>query len=129
MQRHNRGNAYRKKEEYGLAFRDYTKALEINRNDGLAYYNRALTCLQAAGSSTEVQAKSHKQRNNYTHAIADLSRFLKLHPRVASAHQLRGIAYRENGDTEKAAADFKQAETLTAERGAPQPATTRTKQP
>ena len=59
------------------------------------------------------------QRNNYTHAIADLSRFLKLHPRVASAHQLRGIAYRENGDTEKAAADFKQAETLTAEKQPP----------
>lgn len=126
---HNRGNAYRKKEEYALAFRDYTKALEINRNDGLAYYNRALTCLQAAGSGTEVQADSHKQRNNYTHAIADLSRFLKLHPRVASAYQLRGIAYRENGDTEKAAADFKQAEILTAERGVPQPTTARTKQP
>ena len=76
-----------------------------------------------------MQANSHKQRNNYTHAIADLSRFLKLHPRVASAYQLRGIAYRENGDTEKAAADFKQAEILTAERGVPQPTTARTKQP
>lgn len=122
---HNRGNAHRKQEEYALAFRDYTKALEINRNDGLAYYNRALTCLQAAGSGTEVQTNSHKQRNNYTHAIADLSHFLKLHPNVASAFRLRGIAHRENGDGEKATADFKQAETMNAGPSNPQPAASR----
>ncbi|MEE3368511.1 MAG: tetratricopeptide repeat protein [Planctomycetota bacterium] len=126
---HNRGNAHRKKEEYALAFRDYSKALEINRNDGLAYYNRALTCLQAAGSGTEVHASSQKQQNNYTHAIADLSNFLKLHPRVASAFQLRGIAYRENGDTEKATADFRQAEKLRGGQSNPQPTAVPTNEP
>ena len=88
-------------------------------DQALAYYNRALTCLQAAGSGAGLQTDSEKQQNNYTHAIADLSQFLKLHPKVASAFQLRGIAYRENGDAEMAAADFKQAETLRAASNAP----------
>ena len=118
---HNRGNAYRKSQQYPLAFRDYTKALEFNRNDGLAHYNRALTCLHAADADGAHQPTQLQRQNNFKQAINDLSDFLRLHPNVASAYQLRGIAHRENGAPKKAADDFAQAKALEAARLVPQP--------
>ncbi len=84
-----RGNAYRFMEEYTLAIADYTKVIEDNKDD------------QKYSSHINILAKDtpsfNFSNNNYTNS------------EVARAYFGRGYSYSEQGDLDKAIADYTKA--------------------
>lgn len=88
------GEGYYKMEKYDKAIAYYDKAIELNPNHALAYYDRA-------GAYAEI--------HQYKKAIADYDRAIELNPNDALAYYNRASAYSEIGENEKAIADYDRA--------------------
>jgi len=76
---------------YDRAIADCNKAIEINPNDAVAYYNRGSV---------------YPDKGNYNQAIADFNKAIEINPDYAKAYANQGIAYARNGNYDKAIANF-----------------------
>ena len=91
-----RAIVYAGKGEPELAIKDYDRAIELNpRAD---FYNNRGNAL--------------RKTRAFDLAIADLDQAIKLEPNYSSAYWTRGLIYRDKGDKEKAADDYKKALSL-----------------
>ena len=90
----NRGAAYLLKPnpDYDLAISDYTRAIELNPDDLLAYKGRATAYMR-------------KSDPDYPKAISDFTVMLDHNPYDAALYLKRAEAYEENGETDRARDD------------------------
>ncbi|MBI5966717.1 MAG: tetratricopeptide repeat protein [Deltaproteobacteria bacterium] len=72
----------------------FTRAIELNPKDAMAYYNRCV---------------SYGKLGDYRQAIRDYNRAIELNPKYASAFYNRGKAYADLGDSRQAIRDLKTA--------------------
>jgi tetratricopeptide (TPR) repeat protein len=79
------------------AIADFTKIIELNPDDAIAYYNRGM---------------AYSFLQNYSNAIADYNQAIELKPDYANAYYNRGMAYKNLQDYQSAIADLKEAERL-----------------
>ena len=98
MAYNNRGTAYGELGNYQQAIKDFTKAIELNPQYAMAYYNRGLTYGRNLG--------------NYQQAIKDYTKAIQLNPQDAMAYYKRGLAYAKSGDAQKALENLKIAAKL-----------------
>ncbi|GMT50040.1 MAG: hypothetical protein IEMM0008_1579 [bacterium] len=91
-----RGDAYFKMQKYEKAVKDYSKAIELHDIDE-AYFKRGL----AYGRNTD-----------FDEGIADLSIYIKRHPRSSLAYTKRGVRHLWKEDFRSAKKDFITATTL-----------------
>ena len=84
-------------QDYYGAIADYTKAIEINPNDGDAYYNRG-------ASKGDIE--------DYYGAIADFTKAIDINPNDNGSYWNRSIAKERIGDIEGACADAKKSVSL-----------------
>ena len=78
-------------------FADYTKAIEINPNYVLSYYNRGV---------------AKEALKDYYGAITDYTKFIEINPNYASAYYNRGIAKYYLGDKNGACQDARKTQDL-----------------
>ena len=86
-----RGDAYYETGEYSKAIAEYNKAIELNPNKALAYFNRAY---------------AYGEIGKYDKAIADYSKAIELNPGDAQAYYNRGLDYHNIGEVSKAVSDL-----------------------
>ncbi len=86
-----RGNAWADKRDYDRAIADYSEALRINPQYGVAYYNRGL---------------AWRNKRDYDRAIADYSEAVRINPKNADAYNNRGIVWSDKRDYDRAIADY-----------------------
>ena len=91
-----RGKIYSKLKNYEKAVENYTKVLEFLPNDYLMYFARGL---------------AYCFLKNYDAALADCDSALKIE-QDGGIYQLRGLCYKNLGETAKAEADFAKAKEL-----------------
>lgn len=84
------------------AIEDYTRAIQLNPNDAIAYNNRGNAYLDLNSPQT---------------AIADYNRAIQIDPNYASPYYNRGLAHAELGNTEVAIDDFDIAADLYLQQG------------
>lgn len=87
----NAGNQFFTDELYHEAIEEYTKAIQVNPYDRIAWYNRAV---------------SYHKLEDINRAIHDLSRILMLEDGFVAAYFLRGTYHFELEDYRKSKADF-----------------------
>ena len=87
----NRGIAYGEKDEYDLAIKDFTKAIELEPDYALAYNNRCAV---------------YRKMGKYDKAIEDCNKAIKLKPDYAEPYNNRGAAYSNKGKIERAIEDY-----------------------
>lgn len=93
-----RGGAWRDKGAYGAAVADFSRALELDPENGGAYFQRGYVYAAFLGR-TDL-------------AVADLDRAITLEPEMPDAWNALGIAEGSAGAYRKAAADFDRALSL-----------------
>ena len=112
----------------------YTKAIEVNATDVLAFFNRGNRYAdkvdhdRAIADYTKVieidpnyaaaynnRGASYAAVRDRDRAIADYSKAIEIDPNFATAYFNRGVAYSEKGQTELAKKDFEQARELDPE--------------
>ena len=88
-----RGEIYLDRQNYEKAIQDFNSAIHVDPNisDSLLFTNRGQAFLE---------------RKDYAKAIEDCSKAIRLDPKNVSAYSLRCRAYREIGDSDKAAEDW-----------------------
>ena len=89
-----RGTIYADKREYDLAINDWTKAIEKDPNEFMAYYGRG-TIYGVSGENDL--------------AIKDYTMALELNPELTKVYVQRGTAYVANGEVELALEDYDRA--------------------
>jgi tetratricopeptide (TPR) repeat protein len=89
-----RGRAYRAKGDYDHAIADYTEAIRVESDYGLAFYSRGI---------------AYFNKKDYDRAIADYTESLRLSPRDIIALQNRGHAYQAKQDYDSAIVDYSEA--------------------
>lgn len=129
-----RGLAYRNKENYDRAIRDFNKAIQLElkmksadveqkKDDSTKRdKNRALDIhklIQAnpepwfyyfqRGVAYSERGKIYIKKGDYERAIADFNTFIQLNPNRADAYNDRGVAYGNKRDFDRAIADFDKA--------------------
>ena len=92
--RTNRGSVYLSAKNYELAYKDLTRAIELDREHVNAYFNRGLV---------------HNAVNNLELSIADLTRAIELDPDLKEAHYNRATVYDRLNDHEGAIRGFTRA--------------------
>jgi len=130
-----RGNAWYNKKDYDNALVDYNKAIEINPNYELAFYNRGFAWIakqdynRAIADFNKVieinpnSASAYVSRGSirralkeYNTAIVDYNNAIEIDPNYASAYYNRGLAKKENNiDFEGSKQDFEKYLELTAD--------------
>jgi tetratricopeptide (TPR) repeat protein len=90
----NRGIAYRRLGDLGLALRDYDEAIRLNPNAADAFNNRG---------------NAYRALNDLDKAIRDYDEAIRLNPQYAHAYNNRGVIFLEMGESGRAAADFDDA--------------------
>ena len=90
----NRGKAYGKIKEWGLAISDFSWAIELDPNDASVYRSRG---------------KAYIQKKNWDLAISDCTRAIELDPDDASAYSNRGLAYIQKKNWDLAISDCTRA--------------------
>ncbi|NLF72869.1 MAG: tetratricopeptide repeat protein [Candidatus Anammoximicrobium sp.] len=122
------GDAYRKKSDYDKAIWYYTRAIEVDPEYGIAYFQRGYTNARwfsrrdAIADYTEFirldpnDAEAYFNRgynyemwmgNDMSLAIADYTEAIRLDPQMVHAYYRRAEAYRrKKGDYDRAIADF-----------------------
>jgi clan AA aspartic protease (TIGR02281 family) len=95
----NRGNAYYNKKDYDGAIADYNEAIRLDPNQALTYHTLAYVN----------RARMYSDKKDYDRAIADYSEAIKLDPKLATAFNLRGLAYLNKRDLDSAVANFNEA--------------------
>jgi tetratricopeptide (TPR) repeat protein len=83
-----------RKEDFGHAIEDYSKAIEIEPNNAAYYSNRAWAYFKIDKTSL---------------GLSDTQRSLELDPHNANAHYTRGRILEAMGRKDEAIADFRQA--------------------
>lgn len=89
-----RGLIYHNMQNYKLAIKDFTQALQLNNDSSFALYARALT---------------YKQEGEFDKASNDLNAAIRLKPDFVDAYNLRGAVYEDQGNIENALADYNNA--------------------
>ena len=79
---------------YQGAISDWSKAIEINPQDAIAYYNRGL----AKGDLEDYQG-----------AISDYDKVIEINPKLADAYRMRGVNKELIGDLKGACSDWRKA--------------------
>jgi hypothetical protein len=124
----NAGFAHYEAERYAEAIADFTRALEVKKDDeaslryrsysyyGLEDYNRSITdtsrLIQMWPDNVDyylARSAAYDEIKEPDKAIADCNQALLINPNLAEAYSNRGIAYRSKGDYDKAIADYTQA--------------------
>ena len=82
------------RDAHGKTIADHTKAIRIDPQNAVAYFNRG--CIYA-------------ELGDRDKAIADYSEAIRLHPRDVIPYQHRGVTYSIKGDYDKAIADYTEA--------------------
>jgi tetratricopeptide (TPR) repeat protein len=127
----NRGIEKAKDGDLDGAIANFDRAIELNPNDDVPYYNRAQAKRlkkDTAGAiadytraielgSTNPAASNNRgnarvENNDRDGAIADFTRAIELKPDYARAYYNRAVAKKAKGDASGAAADFKRAQEL-----------------
>ena len=88
------GQQYSDQGDFGLAIRNYEKAIELNPESVFAHLGYSYACTQIL---------------EYDLAIRALTRVIEMNPNDTFAYQARGDAYLEKGEDELAAKDFERA--------------------
>ena len=86
------GNAYSNRLEYQAAVNNYARALRRDPNYTYVYFSRGVLYWREFGNPLQ--------------AVQDLTRVLELDPSWPEAYFNRALAYKMQGDYEKAIADF-----------------------
>ena len=126
--RTNRGSVYLSEKNYELAYKDLTRAIELDREHVNAYYNRGLVYnavdnleLSIADLTRAIELdpglkEAHYNRatvydrlNDHEGAIRGFTRAIELDKNYIEAYNNRGIVHGILGDYEKATYDFKRA--------------------
>jgi len=122
------GNAALDNGDFDRAIMEYSKAIQLDPNNALAYtrrgeayyykgdYDKAITDYDQAiridaNYAVAYNNRGHVYRNqgNYDRAIADLDQAIRLNPNYTKAFANRGYAYWYKGDYDKAITDYDQA--------------------
>lgn len=113
----NRGHDYMLKDNYDGAIADFDAAIRLDPEDSIAFEDRgraytlkALRLLK--GGTAETGRATGQEKANLDRAIRDFTEEIRLEPQRAYAYTLRGLAWGESGDDERAAADFRRAADL-----------------
>lgn len=88
------GNRYYDKKDYQKALESYNRAIELDQNNAIAYYNRGIV---------------YGKQREYEKAIEDYSRAIDLDENCVNAYNNQGSAYGEQGEYDKAVADYSRA--------------------
>lgn len=80
--------------EYEKAIDNYTKAIEINPEDAMAYNNRGV---------------AYHKLEQYENAISDLTKAIEIHSEESNYYRNRGVSYHHFKQYEKAIKDFTKA--------------------
>lgn len=130
-----RGNTWYNRKNYDNAIADYNKAIEINPNYALAFYNRgfawvgkeeynkaiedyrkAIEIDSNYASAYVIKASILRAMKKYDTAIADYNKAIEIDPYYANAYYNRGLAKKEkNVDLEGSKQDFEKYLELSAD--------------
>ena len=125
---HSRGIVYYYQGNYNASLMDYNKAIALNNNYGLTFYNKGLTemmlkqnaeAYKSFSSTIKLipnndqayndRAIANYNLNNFDEAINDYSKSISLNPQNTKAYYNRGAAYFRTNDMVKACADWQKA--------------------
>lgn len=128
---YNRALLYEEKNNYLMAEKDYTKAIEINSKHTDAYYNRgtllaklkkyelALKDFDACLKLSPTLSEAYCNRGNVYYqlgktdlAVGDYTSALKISPNDPDLYYNRAVVYLSIGQNTKAMSDFKRADAL-----------------
>jgi tetratricopeptide (TPR) repeat protein len=98
-----RGHTHRRLKNYLAALADYTKAIELQPENGYNYLGRGRT---------------HLRMENYAAALADLDKAVEL-VKNAYTYAWRGRVYLQTNDIAEAKADFDHVEAMLNNEGRP----------
>lgn len=90
----NQGTVFHEKGQYDKAIAQYTKAIELNADNAMAYYNRGLAYLN---------------KGQYDKAVSDYNKVIELNPKDSEARYNRGLAYLSKGWHKAAVSDYDKA--------------------
>ena len=76
---------------------DFTKAIELDPNDAMAYNSRG---------------GAYGNKGDYDRAVADCSKAIELKPNYSEAYDSRGLAHKGKGNYDQAREDFATVERL-----------------
>lgn len=132
-----RAHCYSKLNKQKEAFADYAKALEVSNKKSWIYFNRARlyealgddknaitdynkaieTADKSEGDPQSVRnlVELHDRLGETEQAIKDCDRWVSMKPSSYDAYEMRGDLYEQAGQSEKAKADYEQAEKLLTE--------------
>jgi Tfp pilus assembly protein PilF len=121
------GMVHFRNQEYNQAIREFSEAIRLDRDNGIAYLRRAMAydkmgeTDKAIGDYTEtirldpsantyiLRAVSYLRKRDDDKAIQDCIEAIRLNPRSPVAYTTRGMAHADKRDYEKAVLDYTQA--------------------
>ena len=92
-----RGVAFGRSGDHKSSLEDFSSAIRLNSNHGLAYYNRA---------------QAHEWLGNFRQAIDDYSRAIDILPADSMRHLRRGVCRKRLGEIADARRDFAEVRRL-----------------
>ena len=101
-----RGLVFARQGEYLKAYEDFSEAIRLNPNMGIAYMHRGKTFYHIASEYTEEGRIQNEFMQAYDRAISDFDTAIRLNLNFIEAYQYRGHAYYEKKDYNKAITDF-----------------------
>lgn len=123
-----RGLSYDNQGNYEQAIQDYTEAIRLDSNYGEAFFQRgsdyrllgdqfkahkdieqALALIGDDGDRLETTGNRYSGRHDYNHALRVFDEVIRRHPSHKLAFAQRGMIYFEQGDYDRAIADYTQA--------------------
>jgi tetratricopeptide (TPR) repeat protein len=127
-----KGDNFLRQKQWEDAIIAYTKAIEIDPNNAVAYNQRGLAYMYQVKSVDKMLEDFNKaieldprlamayynrgtvydSKGDYDKAIADFTRVIELSPKFAEVYALRGLSYKQSGNLVKAQADFGKAKEL-----------------
>jgi hypothetical protein len=108
---HVQGQKKYRSRDYKEAIADFDKAIQLNPDVAVAYYNRGTAKFRLA-ESEGAHGNSQKARELYQEAINDYTRTLEKSPWNVNAYRNRGFAKAKLGQREAAEVDFQKAKEL-----------------
>jgi tetratricopeptide (TPR) repeat protein len=125
------GYSYGELEEVEQSIQNYSKSIELNPNNSMAYNNRGLIydqlgeyvlALQDLNKVIEITPQSavayvnrgaiYYSLEDYARAIQDLDQAIKINPQLGDSHYNLGLVYKNSGDYERAIRAFDKAAEL-----------------